>query len=151
MPRWLVLLVLISCSRDSPRETKVDPALPVHVVVTTPTGDARITVEVADTPKAIERGLMFRKELPADHGMLFLMKREKDWSFWMQDTLIPLDIIFITKQLTVAGIVHQATPGSKQYRRVGAPSIYVLEVNGGWAQRHGVADGAKVVIDNLRL
>ena len=148
----VILIALISCSRDAPRTRKLDPEAPVRVVLATPAGEASVSVEVADSPEDIERGLMFRKELPAESGMLFLMKREKDWSFWMQNTLIPLDIIFITKQLTVAGIIHRATPGSKERRSVGVPSIYVLEVNGGWAEQHGIATaGTKVVFDNLRL
>jgi len=146
----LLLLGLAACGRDAPREVKLDPEAPIRVGLTTPTGTASVTVEVANTPEQIKRGLMHRTELAAEHGMLFLMKREKDWSFWMQDTLIPLDMIFITRQLTVAGVIHRATPRSKDLRRVGAPSLYVLEVNGGWADRHGVAAGAKVQLDNLR-
>jgi len=147
----IALLGVLACSDHAPRAVKIDPAAPVRVVVSTPEGDVAVTVEVADTPKVIERGLMGRSELRAEHGMLFFMGREKDWAFWMRDTLIPLDIIFITRQLTVAGVVHQATPRSEQGRRVGSPSLYVLEVNGGWAEQHGVSAGAKVAFDNLRL
>jgi len=146
-----LLIGLASCSRDAPRATKIDPEAPTLVVLTTPAGEVSVTVEVVASSKAIERGLMHRTELPPEQGMLFLMRREKDWSFWMQNTLIPLDIIFITKQLTVAGVIHRATPRSEQRRRVGSPSLYVLEVNGGWAETHGISTGSKVQFDNLRM
>lgn len=149
---WILLVCIAACSRDAPRELRIDPSAPVRVSFANANAEAPgVTVEVVQSANAIKQGLMFRKELPADHGMLFLMKREKDWSFWMKDTLIPLDMIFITRELTVAGIVDRATPGSNDFRRVGVPSLYVLEVNGGWAERNGVPIGAKVRFENLRL
>lgn len=146
----VLLLGLAACSRDAPRELRIDPAAPVRVAIATAMGEARVTVEVAQRAEQIEQGLMHRTQLPVDHGMLFVMGREKVWAFWMQDTLIPLDMIFITRDLTVAGIVHRAIPRSQDRRRVAAPSLYVLEVNGGWASQHGVAPGAKVRFENLR-
>ncbi len=150
---WLLVIAIgmLACSRDAPRDQRIDPTIPAAVVLTTPNGPARVTVDVAASPAAIEQGLMNRTALPAEHGMLFLMRREKDWAFWMQNTLIPLDIIFITKQRTIAGIIHRATPGSEERRRIGRPSLYVLEVNGGWARDHGLAVGAPVDFENLRL
>ncbi len=65
---------------------------------------------------------MFRENLPPDDGMLFLMGREYDWTFWMHNTLIPLDMIFITNDMTVAGIVERAEP-HETLRSVGAPSV----------------------------
>jgi uncharacterized protein len=110
-----------------------------------------VTVEVADTKAVIDRGLMDRRELGADHGMLFFMGKERDWSFWMHDTLIPLDIVFITKDLHVAGIARDAVPQTDTSRKVGALSLYVLEVNAGWAAAHHVESGARVRFDNIAL
>ena len=149
--RLLLLIGLVACARDAPREVRIDPALPVRVVLSTAIGDLPVTVELAVSPNAIEQGLMNRTELPAEHGMLFLMKRDKDWSFWMKNTRISLDIIFITKDLTVAGVVHRTVPETTKLHRVGAPSRYVLEVHGGWAASHRVEKGAKVRFENLKL
>jgi uncharacterized membrane protein (UPF0127 family) len=93
---------------------------------------------------------MYRPHLPLDAGMLFLMGKERDWSFWMRNTLIPLDIIFITKDMTIAGIVGNAVPQDETLRTVGKPSLYVLEVNGGWTKANGVTAGARVRFENVR-
>src|SRR4051812_30001929 len=69
-------------------------------------GDVLVNVEVVSTEPKIEKGLMFRQHLPLDAGMLFMMGFEKDWNFWMRNTLIPLDMIFIAKDMTVAGVVE---------------------------------------------
>lgn len=105
---------------------------------------AAVTVEVVRTPRQIQRGLMFREHLPADHGMLFLMREERVHSFWMRNTLIPLDMIFIGKDMTVAGVVANARPLTENSRRVDEPSYYVLEVNAGWAAAHHVGPGTPV-------
>jgi uncharacterized membrane protein (UPF0127 family) len=92
---------------------------------------------------------MYREHLPPDDGMLFLMGREFDWAFWMHNTLIPLDIIFIKKDMTVAGVAANAKPKDDGLLRVGVPSLYVLEVNAGWAAAHGVAPGTPVKFENV--
>ncbi|MBX3157149.1 MAG: DUF192 domain-containing protein [Deltaproteobacteria bacterium] len=120
-----------------------------QVAIATPKGDVTVGVEIVATEAAIERGLMYRQHLPPDRGMLFLMGREYDWGFYMRNTLIPLDIIFITKEMTVAGIVPNAVPHDENPRHVGVPSLYVLEVNGGWAAAHEVTSGARVRFDRV--
>ena len=143
-----VLVCSVACSRDERhRAVKIDPAAPVAVII----GDARVTVELADTTSSISRGLMHRTQLAADTGMLFLMGYERDHAFWMKNTLIPLDMIFIARDLTVAGVVHETQPRSERPRRAGAPSLYVLEVNAGWAAEHRVTRGIAVRFENLRL
>jgi uncharacterized membrane protein (UPF0127 family) len=103
-------------------------------------------VEVVDTPRAREIGLMFRRELPSDRGMLFIFEDESEHAFWMKNTLIPLDMIFIRSDGTVAGIVHEAEPQTLSPRTVGRPSKFVLEVNGGLAKMLGIVEGQKVNI-----
>ena len=114
------------------------------VIVSTPQGDKEVKVEVVATPPLIQKGLMFRKHLPLDAGMLFLMPSEREWPFWMKNTLIPLDMIWIGSDLRVVGVVENTTPMSEEERTVGKPSLYVLEVNGGWTKQHGVGAGTKV-------
>jgi hypothetical protein len=84
-----------------------------------------------------------------DAGMLFLLGVDKEWTFWMHNTLIPLDMIFIRKSMTIAGIVENAEPKTETMRNVGENSLYVLEVNGGYTHAHGVVKDAKVRFANL--
>ena len=115
-------------------------------VIFTPTGqsDRRVFVEVVQTPHRIRRGLMFRTHLAKNAGMLFIMAEEREHSFWMKNTLIPLDIIFVTSDFKVAGVSANAVPRTLTSRRVGKPSKYVVEVNGGWAQKNDVGPGTAV-------
>jgi uncharacterized membrane protein (UPF0127 family) len=161
--RCLVLacpLALAACSNGVKRDdgSTMPPTPPPSssapspkVVISTPRGDAPVTVEVVSTPPRIERGLMFREHLPPDDGMLFLMGAENDWTFWMRNTLISLDMIFITEQMTVAGVVERAVPRSEKLLKVDTPSSYVLEVNGGWAAAHHIVAGATVRFDGVKL
>ncbi len=133
----------------SPAST--EPKAPAQkVYLSTPSGEAAVTVEVVATEAKIEKGLMYRQHMPLDAGMLFMMGFEKDWNFWMRNTLIPLDMIFIQRDLTVAGIVENAEPLTEEpLRHVGKPSLYVLEVNGGWSAKNGVAAGSRVRFENI--
>ena len=119
------------------------------VYLSTPQGEATVSVEVVSTPATIERGLMFREHLPLDQGMLFLMDSEVAWEFWMRNTLIPLDMIFIKKDMTIGGIVENAEPRTETLRKTGVLTLYVLEVNGGYTRAHGVHAGAKVRFDGV--
>ena len=154
-----VFLALAACSNGAKREdasTKPSPpeaqtpvAEATKVIIETPAGPQTVTVEVVYTPPKIERGLMYREHLGVDAGMLFFMGQDYDWAFYMRNTLIPLDMIFITKDMTIAGVVANAEPRTESLRRVGKPSLYVLEVNGGWAAAHQAAAGAKVRFESL--
>ncbi len=161
--RTAFLVVLVACSSgnnnkhdDAPitQPTAPEPAKPPanqpKVVLSTPRGDVTVAVEVVATPPLIEKGLMYRQFLAPDAGMLFLMGQEKDWTFWMHNTLIPLDMIFIKKDMTVAGVVQNAEPKTDTLRKVDAPSLYVLEVNGGYTASKGVIAGAKVRFENVK-
>jgi uncharacterized membrane protein (UPF0127 family) len=108
----------------------------------------RVQVELADTEAKRERGLMFRKELPEGRGMLFLFDEEGEHSFWMKDTLIPLDLIFVDSSGRVSGIVARARPLTLEPRS-GGPSRMVLEVPGGWAAAHGVRTGDRMTVEGL--
>jgi uncharacterized membrane protein (UPF0127 family) len=101
-------------------------------------------VEVADGPAKRELGLMYRRDLPADRGMIFLFPQEAEQTFWMKNTPIPLDMIFIDSQHRIVGIVEQAAPFSLEPRSVGRPSQFVLEINGGLSRRYGIKAGDPV-------
>lgn len=107
-------------------------------------GKTPLRVEVAVTLEKQERGLMFRQSLPENEGMLFIYKEPQEMSFWMRNTVIPLDIAFVDADGIILNI-HQAKPldDSIHYRSAGAAK-YVIETNQGWFSRHGIRPGDKV-------
>lgn len=104
---------------------------------------ARVTVEIARTQEETSRGLMYRTKLADDWGMLFAMER-REHTFWMKNTCLPLDMLFIDADGTIVGILENVPVLNETSRTVGCPSTHVLEVNGGWCRRHGVRAGQKV-------
>jgi len=114
------------------------------VVITTPTRKVTFHVELARTNEEHERGLMYREHLASDAGMLFLFDQPSLQAFWMKNTLISLDMIFIAADHTIAGIVMDAEPLTLTTRRVDEPSQYVLEIGGGIAAQLGLAAGQRV-------
>jgi len=146
-----------SADKPVPRSTMVDPTtenydgpLPDRgaMVVRDAFGGAhRLSVEIADNTALRTRGLMWRSELADGAGMLFIFPAEVVQSFWMRNTLIPLDMLFIDKSMRVVGVVQWAEPRTLTSRTVGKPSLYVLEVPGGWASRYGVRAGSTVELE----
>lgn len=114
------------------------------VEIASKTGVHVFTVEIADTELARERGLMFRKELPPGRGMLFDFHREQQVGFWMKNTLIPLDMIFIDGRGRIVSIEQDAKPMSEDVIMSGGQVRAVLEVDGGTARRLGIAPGDRV-------
>lgn len=103
-------------------------------------------VEVVATPEERARGLMFRKSLNENEGMLFLFPREQPLAFWMKNTFISLDMIFISSDWRVVGLLRNVPPLTEDRRMVDGPSQYVLEFSGGFAERHHVEPGDKVIV-----
>ena len=104
-----------------------------------------ITVEVANTPDKIARGLMYRKSLPREEGMLFVHPVEQILSFWMKNTHIPLDIAFIQDDGTIAQI-ERMEPFSRRSHVSGERARFGLEMNWGWFEANGVKVGDRVEI-----
>jgi uncharacterized protein len=105
---------------------------------------ATVNVELAQTGPERERGLMYRSELAADSGMLFIFPAPFHATFWMHNTQIPLDMIFAAADRRVIGIIPNAEPYSDAQLAVAGDSQYVLEVNGGFCKRHGVRVGDRL-------
>jgi uncharacterized membrane protein (UPF0127 family) len=140
-----VALAALHCASRAPERASGS-----RVVVETAAGARHaVTVEIARTDAERARGLMHRPSLAPDAGMLFLFDEPAVHAFWMKNTLIPLDMIFIGEDGRVSGIVARAVPGDLSPRAAGGPSRYVLEVNGGWAEAHGVAPGDRVRFENV--
>lgn len=107
----------------------------------------RVAVELALDDAARTRGLMYRTRLDADAGMLFSWDREQPRSFWMLNTCIPLDMLFIAADGTIVGILEQVPTLNTAPRGVPCAAQHVLEVNAGWTRQHGVVPGQKVAIE----
>jgi uncharacterized protein len=114
--------------------------------VTIDTGERKVPfkVELAISAAEHERGLMYREHLDPDAGMLFISDSPRRQVFWMKNTLIPLDMIFIGADWRIAGIVENAEPKTLTAREVPAPSQYVLEIGGGLSARYGIRAGQTV-------
>ncbi len=108
-----------------------------------------IDIEVADNNQKREQGLMYRSSLPANAGMLFLMDNEQIQSFWMKNTHIPLDIVFADAQKQIVSISPNTPTESTSSILSSKPALYVVEVNGGFCNQHGISAGDKIafVID----
>jgi uncharacterized membrane protein (UPF0127 family) len=102
------------------------------------------SVEVAASDEERSKGLMFRRELGSMKGMLFVFPSERQLSFWMKNTLIPLDMIFVSRDWRVVGVVANTVPLSEDSRGVETPSQYVFEFAGGTAARLGIGVGSTV-------
>lgn len=111
---------------------------------------ASFRVELAETAAKRRWGLMYRKDLGTDEGMLFVFPDERDQSFWMKDTPLSLDIIFMDRRRRVVGIIRDTVPFSTRSVSVGVPSRYVLEVRAGLALRHGIAVGDVARFEGVR-
>lgn len=109
----------------------------------------KINAEIADDKLEMEKGLMFREKLEENSGMLFIFENEEYQTFWMKNTLIPLDIIFIDRGFEIVG-VESAQPCRKnpcQLYSSPSPAKYVLEVNAGFAARNKIEVGDKIVMN----
>jgi uncharacterized membrane protein (UPF0127 family) len=122
----------------------VRAADPHSLEIVSKTGVHSFTVEIADTEAAREKGLMYRKSLPEGTGMLFDFKQEQPVAFWMRNTYVPLDMLFIKADGRILRIAENATPLSEKTIPSGGPVLAVLEVVAGTARKLGIAPGDRV-------
>lgn len=141
----------VASHRTTTEDELVAPRATAPWVVLEPPGREQVTVrvEVARTPAQTQRGLMYRRELDRDAGMLFLFPRARHQTFWMRNTYLPLDMIFITSEMRVLGVVENATPETDDARQVDGISQFVLEVNAGFAREHSIGPGTTVRFENV--
>jgi len=130
-----VLVVAAVPARPAPLQT---------LEIASKSGVHTFAVEMAVTPAEREKGLMFRKELPEGRGMLFDFQHDQDVSFWMENTYIPLDMIFIRGDGRILRIAENTEPLSTKLIPSGGPVRAVLEVIGGTAAKLGIAPGDTV-------
>lgn len=152
----LFLLVGIACKETT------KPKVETQRVAFTKEGDlkvyktgtdsllASLDIEIADNEYETQTGLMYRDSLAQDHGMLFIFPTEEMHSFYMKNTNIPLDILFIRTDQTIATIAENTSPMDESSISSGVPVRYVLEVNAGYVKRHGISAGDSIVFRKNR-
>jgi uncharacterized membrane protein (UPF0127 family) len=138
----VVLAILASLLASRPVVAEDGVFEPLSIIANGRTHE--FMVEVMRTDEEHARGMMFRRSLAPDKGMLFEFKAEKVASFWMQNTYVPLDMVFIRSDGTIHRIEKQAEPLSTRSISSGVPVIAVLELLGGTADRLGLGPGDRV-------
>ncbi|MBV9967728.1 MAG: DUF192 domain-containing protein [Alphaproteobacteria bacterium] len=116
-----------------------------ELTIVTASGPHKFTVEVATTPGQMEQGLMFRRSLAPDAGMIFDYSGLAMAAMWMKNTLIPLDMLFVDQRGRIINIHERAVPGSLDPIAAAAPARAVIELNGGTAARLGIKPGDRVI------
>jgi uncharacterized membrane protein (UPF0127 family) len=139
----LILLILIWLPGIAYGEEGTAPRVD-SIVIDTPSGAQMLNVEIADTPELRERGLMFRQRLPDDRGMLFLYETAHPVAMWMKNTYIPLDMVFLRADGTVAEVRTGTVPQSLDVIESAEPVKAVLELGSGGAEKLGLEPGALV-------
>ncbi len=139
---WAALAIIVLMSGMLVAPVRADGPETLQIVTSSGTHDFHIEIAKDDASRA--QGLMNRPFLPADRGMLFEFDREAPVSFWMKNTYIPLDMIFISRTGVVTNIVEKAEPLSERVIPSGPPCLGVLELNGGAAASIGLKVGDRV-------
>lgn len=145
----LATALLVGCGPDEPRtvintgtaftkEGTLSFEQPNDSVIRT------IDIEIADTDQERARGLMFRRSMGYDRGMLFIFDEADTGGFWMKNTAMPLDIIFVGPDSQVVSIAERTTPFSEELIRPAAPKQFVVEVRAGFVDRFGIDEQTRI-------
>jgi uncharacterized membrane protein (UPF0127 family) len=139
----LLFLPLTACAEKAPNFAKGKATIMA--------GDIRheFTIEIAQTPEQLQHGLMFRRSMPANHGMLFLFPKPQPISMWMKNTYIPLDMLFLNEKGVIVDIHENAVPESLAIIAAKKPAQMVLEVNAGTVARLGLSIGQTLTYESL--
>ena len=144
----MALVVAAAAYFYSQRPTSADgqamilPVDPTPLVAVTKSGERSFSIEIADTSNEREAGLMFRQDMADDHGMLFVFEESRDLTFWMKNTPMPLDLLFIAQDGTIKAI-KRGESFSEAVISPGVPVRFVLELKAGIASKNGIVDGEK--------
>jgi uncharacterized membrane protein (UPF0127 family) len=141
----MLLLVLSLAANACSHSTQAARPSEPEVILATRAGDQHVKVEVARSDPERQHGLMYRQKLEPGRGMIFLFEHPQRLTFWMKNTYIPLEMIFISADKRVVYVEENAEPLTTQARGpADEDSQFVLEVPGGWARAHGVERGVAV-------
>jgi hypothetical protein len=142
----IALLIIISgcTTQDQEKKLKIK-----SVIIMTADKNITINAEIADSYEEREKGLMNRTEMKDNGGMIFMFDYEEKLAFWMKNTLIPLDMIFINSNKTIIDIKHNVPPCTTEECETyisKEKAKYTLEINGGICEKNGVKEGDKIII-----
>ena len=148
----LLLIALIGCGESKTSKSNsstyngrvVIPELTVHFLNTEMQKISSVDVQISDDVMERSQGLMDVRELPKNHGMLFIFDKEEPLSFWMANTPLPLDIMYVNADSVIVSIYHSTTPFSEKGLPSGDPAKYVVETNGGYAITYGIEEGYRI-------
>lgn len=145
---FLVTLGNTGCGKQNDNTVLEEPAFNAEGILAfkRPSGETIITIaiELAESSKEQETGLMNRRSLPSRGGMLFLSESDKERQFWMKNTPLSLDILFIRSDLTIANIAKRTTPLSQELIKSDGVVRHVLEVRAGFTDRYGIDTTATI-------
>lgn len=143
------LFSLWLCCVSAPLYGAEEPAQPLYarerVSIARAQGPLELMLEVAQSPQQVQHGLMYRTHLAEKEGMIFLFNDERPVDFWMKNTPIPLDMLFIDRHGVITRIVENAEPENTRHIPSGGPVLSVIELAGGSAKRLNIAKGDKVI------
>ncbi len=151
----LTTLFLLACmGHQEVAQTETAPPSTPIIEAEATIASCTFYLEVADTSQERAQGLMGRESLGHDRGMIFIFQSEQTLSFWMRNTLIPLDILFMDKDLTVVNVQtmrpeHETDGDSLPIHSSAAPALYAIEINEGMAAECGIKPGASVVLREI--
>lgn len=150
MKQWFAFVVFVAAlitgsvsvsAQEAPMQLAVDAQA---LKIQTAAGEKSFALEIADTDQSRSAGLMHRTDFPADRAMIFVFGEERPVMMWMANTPLPLDMLFVRKDGTIAHIAENTKPFSKDIVSSGAPVAFVIEVNAGIAAKEGIKAGDKV-------
>lgn len=150
-PLFACAALVAACASTPARTAELFPNLQqARVALTTATGVHDFGVWIAADDRSRERGLMYVRELPADRGMLFVFERPQPLAFWMKDTYVSLDLIFVDPAARVLNIAANTRPHSLEPIPSEGDAIAVLEVRAGTARSIGLQPGDRLTLPTLR-
>lgn len=150
MKQWFACLVFVAAllggsfavsAQEEPMRVPVDAQA---LKIQTASGEESFGLEIADTDQKRSAGLMYRKDFPADRAMIFVFGEERPVMMWMANTPLPLDMLFVRNDGSIARVAENTVPFSKDIVASGEPAAFVIEVNAGIAAKLGIKAGDTV-------
>lgn len=150
MKQWFAYLVFVAAllggsfavsAQEEPMRVPVDAQA---LKIQTASGEKNFGLEIADTDQKRSAGLMYRKDFPADRAMIFVFGEERPVMMWMANTPLPLDMLFVRNDGSIARVAENTVPFSKDIVASGQPVAFVIEVNAGIAAKLGIKAGDTV-------